>query len=233
MTELPGAPQTVPSSSNGSRSDRRISADDPEIMLGLLSAIEQNSKVTQRSLSRDLGIALGLANAYLKRCARKGYVKIQEIPLNRYAYYLTPKGFSEKARLTTEYLSVSLNFFRRARQECAELFDRCSRQGWTRVALCGASDLAEIATLCARDGCEIVAIVDSGRAGTSFAHLPVVDSLEAAGPVDAVIVTDLTHPQATYDALASALSRERVLAPALLRIVEEAAPGPGEDIHTA
>lgn len=223
----------MPSSTNGSRTERRISADDPEIILGLLRAIEQNSKVTQRSLSRELGIALGLANAYLKRCARKGFVKIQEVPLNRYAYYLTPKGFSEKARLTTEYLSVSLKFFRRARRECTELFDRCSRQGWTRVALCGASDLAEIATLCARDGCTIVAIVDSGRAGTSFADLPVVDNLEAAGPVDAVIVTDLTHPQATYDALASALSRDRVLAPALLRIVEEAAPGPDEDVHTA
>lgn len=202
-------------------------------MLELLSAIEQNSKVTQRGLSRDLGIALGLANAYLKRCARKGFVKIQEVPLNRYAYYLTPRGFSEKARLTTEYLSVSLNFFRRARRECAKLFDHCSRQGWTRVALCGASDLAEIATLCARNGCKIVAIIDSGRAGTSFAQLPVVDSLEAAGPVDAVIVTDLTHPQATYDALASVLSQERVLAPALLRIVEEAPPGLGEDVHTA
>ena len=45
----------------------------------------------------------------------KGLVKMSQVPLNRYAYYLTPQGFAEKSRLTAEYLSVSFNFFRRAR----------------------------------------------------------------------------------------------------------------------
>ena len=44
---------------------------DTEITLGVLDAVHENEKVTQRSVARDLGIALGLANAYLKRwCAR-------------------------------------------------------------------------------------------------------------------------------------------------------------------
>ncbi len=65
----------------------RVSTES-EITLGVLTAIEQDSAVTQRSLARDLGIALGLANAYLKRCAKKGLVKISQAPANRYAYYL-------------------------------------------------------------------------------------------------------------------------------------------------
>src|SRR5207253_7334046 len=83
---------------------------DPEIVLGLLTSIERDSGVTQRKLAGDLGIALGLANAYLRRCVRKGLVKVSQVPLNRYAYYLTPQGFAEKSRLTAEYLATSFNF---------------------------------------------------------------------------------------------------------------------------
>lgn len=201
--------------------DRGTRSEDTEIVLGLLAAIEQDKNVTQRSLSRDLNIALGLANAYLKRLMRKGFIKVQQVPLNRYSYYLTPKGFTEKARLTTEYLSVSLTFFRQARRECGELLGLCALQGWERVALAGAGELAEIATLCSSDRARIVTIIDPGHAGELFADLPVIDSIESAGDIDAILITELNHPQATYDALISILPSERVLAPVLLRIVRD------------
>jgi DNA-binding MarR family transcriptional regulator len=69
-------------------------ANEDEIVLGVLAAVQQDSQLTQRGMANQLGIALGLANAYLKRCARKGYIKVQQIPRRRYAYYLTPTGFS-------------------------------------------------------------------------------------------------------------------------------------------
>src|SRR5690348_17440781 len=130
-------------------------------MLGLLAAVERDSALTQRHLARELGIALGLANAYLRRCAKKGLIKIRQAPLNRYAYYLTPRGFAEKSRLTAEYLTISLDFFRRARHECAVLLAACDTRGWRRVALVGAGELAEIAALGATEtGVEIVAVID-------------------------------------------------------------------------
>src|SRR5690242_18429128 len=98
-----------------------MGVEDPAIVVRLLSAIERDSGLTQRRLSQELGIALGLANTYLKRCVRKGLVKMGQVPMRRYAYYLTPKGFAEKSRLTAEYLTVSLDFFRRARRECTAL----------------------------------------------------------------------------------------------------------------
>src|SRR3546814_11880534 len=67
-----------------------------------------------------MGVALGLANALLKRCAAKGLVKIQNAPARRYAYYLTPKGFAEKSRLVAEYLEPSLHFFRGSRSQRSE-----------------------------------------------------------------------------------------------------------------
>lgn len=189
------------------------------ITLGVLNAVEGNSAITQRSVARDLGIALGLANAYLKRCARKGWIKIQQVPPNRYAYYLTPKGFAEKSRLTAEYLSISFNFFRHARQQCAALLADCTARGWRRIALAGTGDLAEIAALCAADHpIEIAGIVDRAQAGAMFAGFRVVRDVAELGAIDCVIITDLAQPQSTFDELAAAVGAERLLAPRLLNV---------------
>ena len=152
---------------------------DPGIVLSVLTSIERDSATTQRKLARELGIALGLANAYLRRCVRKGLVKTSQVPLNRYAYYLTPQGFAEKSRLTAEYLAVSLDFFRRARSDCAALFRYCEALGWRNVALYGASDLAEIAVLSAGEtAVEVLCVIDAtpmraaAAAGRSFPISP-------------------------------------------------------------
>lgn len=204
------------------------SATETEITLGLLNAVHDNSAVTQRSVARELGIALGLANAYLKRCVKKGLIKVRQVPPNRYAYYLTPQGFAEKSRLTAEYLSYSFTFFRRARSQCEELFADCAEHGRRRVALAGASELAEIATLVAREfDIELVAVLDGAQAGASFHGVPVLARDAALPPVDAVIVTDLTDAQRTFDALSRRLPATPIVAPKMLRVarraVEEAA----------
>ncbi len=129
---------------------------------GSWSSVERDGAQSQRKLASDLGIALGLVNAYLKRCVKKGLLKIGQAPARRYAYYLTPHGFAEKSRLTVEYLSSSFSFFRRAREDCASVLKVAHARGWNRVALAGVSDLAEIATICALEqGIAIVAVVDA------------------------------------------------------------------------
>lgn len=203
---------------------------NPEIVLGLLASIERDSGVTQRRLAGELGIALGIANAYLRRCVRKGLVKMSEVPLNRYAYFLTPQGFAEKSRLTAEYLSVSFNFFRRARADCGELLAACAAAGWRRVALCGAGELAEIAVLSAGEqSVELVCIVDAAAAGGRCGGLSVVADVAAARllagemPLDGLILTDTRAPQFCFDKLmstaaASGFGPHQIVAPKLLGI---------------
>src|SRR5271169_6559249 len=123
--------------------------ENERIVLELLESVERDGAQSQRKLAAELGIALGLVNAYLKRCVTKGLVKISGVPTRRYAYYLTPKGFTEKSRLTVQYLTISFGFFRRARADCADAFAAARLRGWQRIALLGVSDLAEIATICA------------------------------------------------------------------------------------
>ena len=206
---------------NGKNPEQPAAANEVEITLALLNAIERDSGVTQRTLASELGIALGLANAYLKRCAKKGLIKVAQVPANRYAYYLTPQGFTEKSALTARYLSISFNLFRHSRKQYDELLAFCATRGWKRVAFAGVGDLAEIAVLCAANhGITAVGLLD-GNSGEPFHGLAVVNRLKNLGPIDVVIVTDMTAPQDVFDALIKVLPRERVLAPKLLSISRE------------
>ena len=188
------------------------------IVLSLLESVERDGGASQRRLAAELGIALGLVNAYLKRCMKKGWVKVTEVPARRYAYYLTPHGFAEKSRLTVEFLSYSFSFFRAARADCTESLVQARAVGCSRIVLAGASDLAEIATICALDtGIEIVGVVDAQASGERFLKLPVIGSFaEAAGRCDAVLLTDLKNPTDTLARAVDRFGRERVFVPAVL-----------------
>lgn len=198
-------------------------ASEDEITRGLLNAVLDNSEHTQRSLAQELGIALGLANGYIRRCVRKGWIKISEAPANRYAYYLTPSGFAEKSRLTAEFLAQSFNLFRQARKEYAEILTGCVRRGWLRIGFCGVGDLCELAALYAKDRqLHVVGIVDATAAGNIYAGLQVVASVEELGALDALVLTDVTAPQQTFDSIAVAFPRDRVIVPKLLGVTENA-----------
>jgi predicted transcriptional regulator len=198
-----------------------------EIMLSLLESVQRDGVQSQRRLAAELGIALGLVNAYLKRCVKKGLLKVGQAPARRYAYYLTPRGFAEKSRLSLEYLSTSLEFFRLARTDYAAVFDTAKTRGWTRVALAGVSDLAEISAICALEaGVEIIALVDADRAGKRHIGLPIVASYKELQDIDGIILTNFADTRRAYDAAVAHQGANRVIVPRLLQgalqLVEEA-----------
>jgi DNA-binding MarR family transcriptional regulator len=194
--------------------------ENSRIVLGLLESVGRDGAQSQRKLASDLGIALGLVNAYLKRCVKKGLLKIGQAPARRYAYYLTPHGIAEKSRLTVEYLSRSFSFFRRAREDCSLVLKSAHAHGWNRIVLFGVSDLAEIATICALEqGIAIVAVVDAKATADRFVGARVVASIDAVpGGFDALIVTNLEATRESVRAVSEQIGADRLLVPALLGI---------------
>lgn len=164
---------------------------DDTIVRNILHAIEQDSTISQRQLATSLGIALGSVNWHLKRCINKGLIKVNQAPLRRYLYYLTPRGFDEKSKLTASYLRHSLTLFRTGRRESGDILKKCEANGWLNIALAGVSDLAEIFILSAHESpVRIVEIVDSTYKHTSFCGLPVSKRTQA----QALILTDMSNP---------------------------------------
>jgi len=165
-----------------------------------------------------MGIALGLTNSYLKRCAKTGYVKIKEVPANRYLYQQAPKGFAEKSRLTAYFLSTSLAFYREAAECCGVLFEACEANGWQRIILCGPSDLAEIA--CARSAgysVKIAAMYGPYCRGIDSARMAILREWREVVDIDAYIVTYLEDPLKMYWTVRKqAKYPDRVLVPKVL-----------------
>lgn len=211
-----------PLSPDDDEEGRNPPAGNQAVMRSLLTAIAENGERSQRGLSADLGVALGLANTYLARCVKKGLVKASQVPHNRYAYYLTPKGFMEKGRLTREYLVQSLSLFRQARAEYSELLALCEVRGWSRIVIWGSGDIAEVAVLCLAElSLDLFGFVDPGGKAGSLAGRPVLPDLDAAGRIDAVLLADLDDPQGSFDRLITLVSADRVLVPRFLSVVRD------------
>jgi hypothetical protein len=171
------------------------------------------------TLSRRIGVAVGLINALLKRAMHKGYVKASAAPYKRYAYYLTPIGFSEKSRLVAEYLESSLSFFRAARQEYGDLLTRARMSGMRRIALIGGGELADIALMVAREvEVDVVAILDQETSKERLHGLVVARRPEEVPPVDGVAITDSRAPQIAFDLVRDRFEESQILAPSFLRI---------------
>ena len=82
---------------------------DNKDQFDVLRKVGKNSNTTQRKLALDLGFSIGKLNYCLKKLRNKGLIKIKNFKKNpnklNYAYILTPKGVSEKARLTINYMN--------------------------------------------------------------------------------------------------------------------------------
>ncbi len=191
-------------------------ARDNAIIRDMLERIDDSAEINQRALAKELGIALGMTNAYLKRCVKKGWVKINQVPARRYRYYLTPKGFAEKTRLTAEYFTDSLTFFRRARQSFDRLYTRLEEQGVRRVVLCGADELTEIAVLCALNHrIEVVGVLRGDGRPDAIGGAPALDQITPP-TADRWVVATTTDTAKTYAHATAKMSLESVVYPDLL-----------------
>jgi DNA-binding MarR family transcriptional regulator len=137
--------------------------------LQILEEIENDYNSSQRDLARKLNISLGLVNSFMKRLAKKGYVKITTIPRNRVKYILTPQGFAEKSRLTYEFIQYSFRFYKKALSDLEQMIDDFEQTGVKRVAFCGANDLAEIAFIALKSTpIKLVGVGDDSKNGKTF-----------------------------------------------------------------
>lgn len=156
----------------------------------LLSELERDGNVTQRSLASKLGVALGLTNLYIKRLARKGFVKVTTIPPHRIRYLITPQGFAEKSRLTYLYMQYSLSHYRDMRSRLRETLTAASQQGAKRLVIYGTGELAEMAYLSLREmNLTLVGFVDDGPIETFLSYPVWRPDVLAQWEFDAVLLT--------------------------------------------
>ena len=87
----------------------------------VLRKINNKPKATQRELAEELGFSLGKLNYCLKALQSKGLVKIKNFKINpnkiNYLYVLTPKGISEKTKLTLNFMKIKMKEYDELKSE--------------------------------------------------------------------------------------------------------------------
>ncbi len=143
-----------------------------DISLRILDEISRESRITQRTLSSELNIALGLVNTYLKRLVKKGYIKITKGPMNRVKYALTKKGFTHRVRLTYDYMHSSIDFFKEARKRIDMTYKQMIASGAKNILIWGDGEVAELSYISLRGlPLNLVGVIDGkARQHDFFGH---------------------------------------------------------------
>jgi len=197
---------------------RRRNEGQQEIVLRLLEQVEADESVSQDRFAKRVGIAKGLANAYFNRCLQKGWIRLRQVPKQRFLYYLTPKGFSEKARLTAEFLTSSYQFYRHVRVEMGSLMAEAATQGHRRLAVLGAEELAEITAIVSDEGpIEIIGFVAPKSSRKKIAGRPVVANWSGLQHADGALLATFEEARTVYDAFRAEQSDVPIFVPRQLR----------------
>ena len=192
-------------------------AEKTRIMLGLLESVERGGTSRNvgwhRSLASLSGWSMPTQALYQQgagQSARRAGASV--------CLLFDSKGFCRKSRLTIEYLTHSFSLFRQAKAEYTDILVAARARGVSRLAILGASDLAEIAAICALDlGIALTAVVDPQCKTVRFVGIPVARSFEAVDDsVDAALVADIVTAPQTIRAAIAHYGAERVLVPGLL-----------------
>ena len=97
---------------------------DEALRYQILKRLQEDPNISQRDLAKDLDISLGKVNC-LRGLMEKGWVKAKNFRNSNnklaYAYFLTPHGVEEKARVTLSYLKYRVEQYEQLEKEIEQL----------------------------------------------------------------------------------------------------------------
>jgi len=110
----------------------------------ILDSIDKNKDITQRELSKEVGVAVSMINAYLNDYEKEGLIKKNYQSTKTVYYYLTKRGIEKKKVLNIGYLNSSLGVYNKAKKNIIDFLDQIIVKGYKNILLYGAGEVAEI-----------------------------------------------------------------------------------------
>ncbi len=90
-----------------------------------LRELSESGTISQRDLSKKVGLSLGSVNFILKELIKRGYVKAQRFKNSHnkaaYIYVLTPDGINARIKQTQYFLQVKMEEYEKLKHEIDEL----------------------------------------------------------------------------------------------------------------
>jgi|GEM_PF-701517 len=117
----------------------------------VIDEVSKNNHLTQREVSRKVGISLGMANLILKRLAGRGYIKVKGLNRRGLHYILTPKGFAEKTEKSYHYFLMTINSLKKMKRKVQEVVLEEYSRGQRKFIILGKGELADLVEISLRD----------------------------------------------------------------------------------
>lgn len=181
-----------------------------KIIFQFLEQLEDKKTITQKDLSIKLKVSIGFVNALIKKFLKKGLIKAKQAPYKRFIYYLTPKGFSEKSKLISDYIESSLDIFRTLRGEFTQIFLNHRDKNFV---LFGISEITEICIISALENkVKISYIVDKNYTNEEYLGIKVIKKGHELKRNELCILTDYSSDyQKTYLTLQKKVAKHKIL----------------------
>ena len=157
--------------------------------LEILERLENNGHLTQRDLSKEVGIALGLVNHLLKKMVTKGWIKIKIIDAKKIRYLITPEGAREKSSLLYKRVESTIHFYLEAKRVIKDKIIHLKNEGIEDVSIYGVNHISEVLFIVLKElGLELASVVEEKRAGEEWFGYNVIGMEEFLKNQDSVLV---------------------------------------------
>lgn len=92
--------------------------------INMLEVIHKNESISQREISSEVGISLGMVNLLIKKFIKTGLIKAERLTGNKVKYMLTAQGFTYLSKKTLDYISRSYNAVLKIQETMLEVIER-------------------------------------------------------------------------------------------------------------
>lgn len=169
----------------------------------ILDLIEKDAKITQREISKKVGIAVSMVNSYLDDYEKKGLIKMKRHSTKNVEYFVTKKGMERRKLLNIWYLKSSHEVYLSAKDNIIKFLDQIIKKGFKKILLYGAGEVAEIMlqviNVDNKIPLEVVAVIDDdlNRLDQAIVNLPIIRKENiGAYEHDGILVSSYKHHEA-------------------------------------
>jgi len=127
----------------------------------ILDLIEKDANITQREISRIIGVAVSMTNAYIENFVEKGLIKKKKHSTKTVEYFITKKGMERRKLLNIGYLNSTQQLYNSAKENIDRFILQIKQSGIRKIILYGAGGVSEILLNCVSiSNLQIIALID-------------------------------------------------------------------------
>jgi len=174
----------------------------------ILDLIEKDANITQREISKIIGVAVSMTNAYIENFVEKGLIKKKKHSTKTVEYFITKIGVERKKVLNISYLNASLNIYKSAKENIVEFLDQIIAKGYKNILLYGAGEVAEILLqtilIDSQIPIDVLAVIDDDKSkqGKTLVSTKII-SLDSINDYhfDGILISSYTNQKLIFDKL--------------------------------